>query len=445
MVDEAGQRAAASRRVAYLLLAMVLLLSVFVQLTCLARTSVVAPLGSDAGEYFAYTWNLDRHATFSHAPAWRDPGVAIVPDKLRAPGYPVLLLALGTPEPSEDWALRFGLMQALLAVGSVLLTWLLGRQLLGPRLAAAPALLVAINPFIANAAVYLLTETTFTFLLLASVCLSLRALREGAHAGWALAAGLCWGACSLVRPTTQFLPPLLLAAAFVLPAWRRWRRPALLGFLGFALAMAPWLLRNAGLPATAPGQSLMVNSIVHGSYPHFMYEDIPRTHGFPYRFDPALEAKNRDLGSALRAIAGDAIARPGRYAFWYLVGKPYYFLSLEDVQSRDFEIYELGHTPWYEDARFIAMGMASRALHWPMVLAALAAMLLLARRPARLRLQPGQFAAAAFIAVVVAYAIALHMAAAPFPRYSIPFRPLLFVLALVALHAAWRAHREASP
>jgi hypothetical protein len=443
VAGEAG--AAAPTRAPRLLLAMVLLLSVFVQLTCLSRTLVVAPLGSDAGEYFAYAWNLDRHQTFSRAPSWRDPQAPVVPDKLRAPGYPILLLALGTPEPSEDWALRFGLMQALLAVGSVLLTWLIGRQLLGATLAAAPALLVAINPFIATAAIFLLTETSFTFLLLASVLLGLRALREGAHAGWALAAGLCLGACSLVRPTTQFLPPLLLAAAWLLPEWRRWRKPALLAFLAFGLAMAPWLVRNAGVPATAPGQSLMVNSIVHGSYPRFMYKDNPRSLGFPYRFDPGLEAKNSDLGSAFRAIAAEAIEQPVRYASWYLLGKPYYFLSLEDVQSRDFEIYELRHAPWYEDARFVAMGMASRALHWPLVLAALAAMLLLAWRPQRLRLPPGQLAAAAFIAIVIAYAIALHMVAAPFPRYSIPFRPLLYVLALVAAQAAWRAHSEARP
>ena len=45
--------------------------------------------------------------------------------------------------------------------------------------------------------------------------------------------------------------------------------------------------------------------------------------------------------------------------------------------------------------------------------------------------------AAAIVALVVAYSIAFHMIVAPFPRYGIPFRPLLYALAMLPLRAAW--------
>jgi 4-amino-4-deoxy-L-arabinose transferase-like glycosyltransferase len=420
---------------------LVLALSAFVQLTGLSKTVVEYPLSADAGDYFSYAWNLRHHHVYSRAPSWRT-HEAPSPDKVRSPGYPLLLQLAGAPEANESWALRFGLLQAALGVGIVGLSYLVARQMLARALALAVALLVATNPFIANSAVYLLTETPFAFFLLASLLLSLRALRDRAHWGWAVAAGLCWGACSLVRPTAQFLPPLLLLGTLLLPAWRRWRRSAAIGTLAFVLAMAPWVVRNQRIPPGPPGENLMVNSIVHGSYPGFMYEDDPRTRGFPYRFDPQVTAIQRDLGSALGHIARKAVAQPQRYAAWYLFGKPYYFLSLEDVQSFDIQIYSLASSPWYDRAEFAAVAAASRALHWPMTMAALAALGLLAFRARWLRLAEPQRVAASLVAVVLGYAIAVHMAAAPFPRYGIPFRPLVYMLALLAAHAAWRNFRE---
>ena len=45
------------------------------------------------------------------------------------------------------------------------------------------------------------------------------------------------------------------------------------------------------------------------------------------------------------------------------------------------------------------------------------------------------------MALVVLYAIGLHMVVAPFPRYAIPFRPLIYALAMVPVQAAWLAWR----
>jgi 4-amino-4-deoxy-L-arabinose transferase-like glycosyltransferase len=441
--DGAGQPRTPKSQVPRLLLALLLTLSAYVQLTVWTKTIVHAPLSADAKEYFSYAWNLHEHRMYSWEPTWIDGSTPRQPDKVRTPGYPLLLLLLGKPQPNEDWASRFGLMQAAMTVGIVLFSYLLARRMAGWKWGLACGLLVATDPFVSNMAVYLLTETSFAFLLLAAFLASLRALDEGAHRGWTIAAGLCWGACSLVRPTTQFLLPTLLAGALLVPAWRRWRGSAALATLAFALVMAPWFIRNLSLPPSPPGQSLMVNSIVHGSYPDFMYEDQPETRGFPYRFDPAVPAIERDLGTALHHVAGLFAQRPLRYAHWYLLGKPYYFLSLENVQAFDIQIYQLDKSPWYDRPSFLLAGLASRALHWPLTLLALAvAVSLPASRRLRTRLAPGALQAAALAALVFGYAIAMHMVAAPFPRYAIPFRPLVYALALLALGLSWQAWRS---
>jgi hypothetical protein len=39
------------------------------------------------------------------------------------------------------------------------------------------------------------------------------------------------------------------------------------------------------------------------------------------------------------------------------------------------------------------------------------------------------------VAIVVAYAVGFHIVVAPFPRYGVPFRPLLYLLAMLPLLA----------
>src|SRR5207342_90333 len=144
----------------------------------------------------------------------------------------------------------------------------------------------------------LLTESLFLFLLLGSIYASLLALRSGRR--WPLlGAGLAWGLCSLVRPTTQFLPPLFLIAALALPAMRSYRLPALLILAGFLAAQAPWVVRNQLLPKGPPQPSLLVAFLHHGSYPGFMYHDNPASYGYPYAFDPDNARIMRDLPSVL--------------------------------------------------------------------------------------------------------------------------------------------------
>ena len=204
--------------------------------------------------------------------------------------------------------------------------------------------------------------------------------------------------------------------------------------------MAPWVIRNAGVEQ--PGPSLMVNSMAHGAYPGFMYDDRPETFGFPYRFDPDYPAHIVSLGTLFDHLRERFTAEPLRYARWFLVGKPYFFLSLEDVQSLDIQIYPTPANPYYERPLFAWMRALSIDLHWPLMVTGLMGVALVAWRS---RHAPAgsdvRWLPAALVALVVLYAIGLHMVVAPFPRYAIPFRPLIYALAMLPVQAAWLAWR----
>jgi 4-amino-4-deoxy-L-arabinose transferase-like glycosyltransferase len=431
-----------SARTNWLLLALVLLASTFIQTTVVTRSESKGIFGADSADYLSYAYNLHYHATFSNerpygeAEELRNPR----PDNLRPPVYPLFLLALGTPEPTPDYLLRVGFAQALLAVASVWLVFAIGAQFLGRRWALLPAALTAILPHLAVQSSYLLSETLFMFLLLAGILATIRAWRSQRLWMWGLA-GALWAACSLVRSTPLYLAPLVMLAALALPALRPMRRHLAVAFACFALVMSPWLLRNLSSAVDKPASNLMVKALMHGSYPDFTFEGRAETFGFPYRFDPQSDANSRDLPTVLAYIGSRFQAEPLRYLHWYLLGKPRYFLAWGNVQGWDIFVLEPVRSPYNESRLFYGLRKASEALHpWLMWLGVLGALLLLAP-PRWHRLDEPAWRAAVVVAVVVAYALALHMVVAPFPRYGVPFRPLLFLLAMLPLRAmllAWR-------
>lgn len=419
-----------------LLLVLILLFSSLIQLTVVSQTKVDVPLRADSGEYFSYAYNLRTYGVYSIARTWAEYSPAVPkPDAFRPPGYPLFLAMVGKPEPLDWYLRRVSLVQAALGVLSVWLIYLISAQFLGRGWSLAVALITAISPHLAIISTLLLSESLFFFLLLAATFTLLKAI-QGERRSLYAATGVLWGLCSLVRPTAELFPVVMLLAVMLLPRLRSLWASALLGFVCFAAVFAPWTLRNLSAGVDKPAASLMVKSLAHGSYPGFMYEDKPESFGFPYRFDPDSERNARDLPSILKHIAGRFRAEPLRYANWYLIGKPRFFLSWGNVQGRDILIHPVTYTPYYEDRRFWRLRQLAFVLHWPlMVLGLLGALLLL--KPKTLGLDRGHALAAGTVACLVIYAIGFHMIVAPFPRYGIPFWPLLYALAMLPVRAAW--------
>lgn len=429
-------------KVPRLLLVLIVAISAFIQFTVVSKTVVENPLRADAGEYFSYAYNLHHYKTYSLARTWvgAPPEKAPAPDSIRSPGYPLFLLLAGEPRPNASYVLKVSYLQAALGVLSVWLVYLIAAKILSQGFALLASLITATTAQLATISTYMLTESLFLFLLLASVLASIHALRSERRSLFAVA-GLLWGLCSLVRPTAEFFPVLAVLAVLAIPRLSRFRGAALLGLACFAAVLSPWIIRNQSPELRNSGPSLMVNTLAHGSYPDFMYQGRPETFAFPYRFDPNLPEITKDVPSVLKDIGERFVEKPGTYARWYLIGKPYFFLSLRDVQSSDIMIYPVSQTPFYQDPGFAVARRISLELHWPLMILGLIGAVMLVLRPRRFRMTEPAKLAAGFIVLVVAYAIAFHMVAAPFPRYAIPFRPLIFVLALLPLHAGCRAFR----
>jgi hypothetical protein len=166
-----------------------------------------------------------------------------------------------------------------------------------------------------------------------------------------------------------------------------------------------------------------------------MYENRPETYGWPFRFDPDSDDAERDLPSALADIARKFQEHPWTYARWYLFGKPSFFLSWGYVQGYDIYVYETPRSPYKDDVLFVGMRKVAYYLHWPLMLLGISASILVWWRPHWLGLVDERLVNARVVSLIVLYAIGFHMIAAPFPRYGVPFRPLLYLLAMTVICA----------
>src|SRR4051812_20723502 len=139
-------------------------------------------------------------------------GYSFEPELRRPPGY--ALFAAATMLMLGDDLRAVAFAQHLLGVGTALLAYVLGRQTFGRAAGLATGLLVALNGALIVSGQSIMTETLFTFLLLATLVLLLKA-GNGGRWPWALLAGLMLGACALTRPVAQLLV-LVVPLAFLL-------------------------------------------------------------------------------------------------------------------------------------------------------------------------------------------------------------------------------------
>jgi hypothetical protein len=175
------------------------------------------------------------------------------PNSFRPPLLPLVLAGLL----KLSWpTAALGAMQVVLGTATVALTLVAGKRLGLGRLSFVAAALVACDPLLIAYSTFPMTETLFTFLVIAlvTVCIPKSGLDESVsaratHVGRAAVIGLLFGACALCRPT-------IWPAAVLWGAWRLWQlfrgRRLPRGFLVDAMvaavicaaAVTPWGLRN---------------------------------------------------------------------------------------------------------------------------------------------------------------------------------------------------------
>jgi len=198
---------------------------------------------SDSLEYDTVAWNLANGAGFSLDGAAGPYPTAFVP-----PVVPWITSLLYRTGGHHFFAAL--LLQALIGALVPLLVLSLGSATFGGGVARLAAWLAALHPLLVFFSGYLLTETTFTAALLLALVASVAWLKTP-RPGRALGVGLLWGLAALTRPTALPLPLLVAFWAWgplglTVSQRDRVRQVAML-FLGVALVVTPWTLRNAAV------------------------------------------------------------------------------------------------------------------------------------------------------------------------------------------------------
>lgn len=431
-----------STRATALGLALVCAAALVLRLAYVAVLEVDRPIRADAHQYVRYAFNLVEHRTFS-----RELGDAASPprpDSFRSPGYPALLaLVLLAAGPDGFYAATLRL-QALLGAALVPLTWLLGRQLLPPAAALGAAALVALSPHLVSMTGYVLTETLSGLLLLAALAAFARALRRQEASAFA-AAGLLAGCGALTNQTAALLP-LAWAAVALRGSASAARRRLVRGLAAFLVASALlpslWALRDAlslSEGARRPAHRALA-TLTHGSYPGWVHRD-PRYRYYAYREDPEAPRMMASLAGFAEVMGARVRERPLRYLSWYLIEKPAVLWTWDSLQGQgDVYVYPVLRSLYGSSAVAAATRAAMRALHPLVLLAALVGIPLCLGSPRRGGVLP------ALLLITGLYFSALYALFAPWPRYSIPLRPELYLWAVwAAVEGSRRLRERAGP
>ena len=418
-----------SKRSSWLLLMLIVVLGAALRFQAISTTVVNNPIRADARIYYFAALNLERWGVFSKS----EPSESVPkPDAFVQPGLPFAITPLIEYPPTERMLLRINTIQAIIGTLTILLTFGFFRLFATPTIALGAALLTAISPHLVVMTTYLLTETLFTFLLMSYMVFFGYALRNE-NIVLAVIAGCLLGLSALTRATTEYLP------LFVLPFlyWATDRRVFMQVVLPAALTalaiIAAWKLRNLIAIGAFSDPTLMVSALHHGIYPEFMFNGIPETRGIPYRFDP-FTSQISGAYSILTELVNRASDEPFYYAWWYLVGKQISLLSWNMIDGMgDIFIYPITASPYLDRLLFTATRLAALWLHAPLSIAAIAGCGIVLIRPRWLGLVDSTRMPAQLVAVLVVYFFAIHVVGAPYPRYGIPLRPLVYGFGLFTL------------
>jgi len=419
----------------FVALLLILISGFFLRYESGLETEVLNPLRADARQYFMYAYNLRHKNTYSQevgAPA--DLESAVQPDALRTPGYPLFLTLFVDGLPNARMMNRILFSQVMLSTFTILLTFLLFQSFLSPLWALGPTLLVALSPHLIVSNSYILTETLFCFLLLLlGYLFTLFAKRPSVW--FAALIGIVIGITSLVRPSLQFFSLVLACFLTFHYGWRKGVFTSAALLVGFSLAFLPWIGWNLYTLNKPTDNRLMVNFLHHGLYPDFMYEGIPQSHGFPYRYDPKAEEISADTFSVIGEISDRFVRAPLQHAKWYLLDKSRVFWSWDIIQgSGDVFVYPVTNSPYFHNTFFRVTHGLMYVLHYPLLALTIFGCFMAWFPPAKLNPTQESLLTALFCSLLLIYYTLIHMLGAPFPRYSVPLRPFLYGMAMFALY-----------
>jgi len=420
-------------------LSVTILLAAYLRLGAVLQTIYEVPLRADALDYVSYAYNLREFGVYSKEPSFLVPAKIPKPDALRTPGYPVFLTIFMGEGHGSKFILTIGLVQTLLGLISIGLIWSLSREVSGDAWALIPAVILAISPHHVNFAGLILTETVFTFVIFVSLVVARYAIKHRTS-GLLLGLGGLIAISILIRPTLIHLMVVALPIFAISPHLKPTRRLFGMAFLGWITVMSPWLIRNQMSSNELQTGRLAISSINHGSYPDFRYKDLPESQDFPYRFDPQSEEATRNLRTVVQSVAEKFEEQPGKMLRWYLLGKPLSFFGWRLGQSKeDVFQYPVLASPYDHNRIFQLTRSVAEFCHPIVVILGIFGLCMSWSKSAFDAVGRNAIIWLRCVSLLIVYLVGVHIVAAPFGRYSVPFIPIISIASMFALRivAVW--------
>jgi lysophospholipase L1-like esterase len=394
-------------------------------------------LRADGARYAALAWNLANHGVYAEEPAppW-------TPHMRWPPGYPLLLAPSYRGRDVAAGTLAALRVQVLVGSTLPLLVVAVGGTLLPPGLAWLAGVLTALCPVLVTTPAFLVSETYYSVGLFLVIAL-LRLLIERPARRLAILTGIACGSLALVRSSALGLPA---AVAGLLVArernGNRWRAAVLL-VVAALLVTLPWETRTRIEAARGvPAPSYFARPLAEGIYPDLRYGQAAR--GYAFLADPRFPEFSTSITKTLAELWRRTREDPWPNIRWNLWGRWLTLWDFHMVQSPPIHIYPVKNglfrpaslSPDGRDEPLAPVYWLFRTLYYwfvvPLSLAGAAIVVARRRGPssdaARLR---------ELLYVLLAYTVVLHGVLSAEPRFMIPVRPVLFLLALATAVDAW--------
>jgi 4-amino-4-deoxy-L-arabinose transferase-like glycosyltransferase len=167
-------------------------------------------------------------------------------------------------EPPVIWGRALSALLATAAVGAVAA---LARLLFDERTALVAAAMAAVYPEAISLGAFVLSEAPFVPLMLLNLIAWTRAWQAGSRkelVGWSLAAGVCAGLATLMRPSWLLFVPFAAGVGLLaLQNRARHSQIAAIIMLGGCITMSPWWIRNAQVAGRYVPTSLQVGASLY--------------------------------------------------------------------------------------------------------------------------------------------------------------------------------------
>ncbi|GAA0076029.1 glycosyltransferase family 39 protein [Clostridium sp. CTA-5] len=272
---------------------------------------------NDDVKYIRSAWNLVENRIFSYEDI-SQPTVYIMP------GLTFILSSFVIVFGKFQAIVVFRIFQVILQVGSLNLIFLIGRKIFNSKVALVACIIDSIYIVEIYSSNLILMEVTFKFLVLLLIYVSIYALKTG-KVKYYVAAGIVWSLGCLFKPTIAVYP-LVIVIVWIKNKYKLKDvvKYASIVLVIFCIIMSPWWIRNyKDFNMFIPFTKSSGNPFLQGTFVNY---DQSYGWGIDYKKSENLIQKDQyeiDMGIERLKIYG--IQAPLKFAYWYTLGKTFYF------------------------------------------------------------------------------------------------------------------------